>query len=259
MQEKELARYAWMLVKEGIKDDIDEGRYKPGHRIPSVARLATKYSVSVSTVRQAMDELAWDGVVNVHQGRGTVVAEPKLLYNPLMGFAEQARQLGGEPRTNVQETGWVNPHRDTLHWLSLRKGGQVWQARRIHHLDDLPVIVEFTEMKRPLGLKFMDDLKKLQSIFRTLREDLGYSNLEVEVASVDTTSDRFFSELLGIPRRTTFYELERRISIEGKPQLVSYLVLRSDRFKVRFAGERPTNRTEGKNEASAAGRKRESA
>lgn len=237
MADSKSTRFAWLEIKEDIKDEIDERKYKPGARIPSVAVLARKYGVSVSTIRQAVDELAWDGILEVHQGKETIVAPPKRDYDPRLSFMEQARRLGGEARTEVTNTGWTDAHRDTQHALGLRKGSKVWQATRLHYLDDVPVMVEFTEFKRALALKVMDDLGKLQSIYRTLKEDLGHEDIAFAVAAVDTTSDRSFSDMLGIPRRTTFYQIERRVLISGVPQLVSYLALRSDKFKVRLIAQ----------------------
>ena len=64
-------------LKEIIKKEINKGKLKPGDRIPAEERIAEKYEVSLGTVRQAMAELANEGLIYKEQGRGTFVAEKK--------------------------------------------------------------------------------------------------------------------------------------------------------------------------------------
>lgn len=232
--EEKIARRVWLEIKAEIKDEIDRGHYKHGDSIPSVAGLAKRYGVSIHTIRLAIDELAQEGVLVVHQGKKTIVAPPKLDYDPMLGFTDQVQRLGQQVYTRVLDTGWHRAHRDTTRYLELKKAVKVWILVRLHHLDGLPAMIEFAEIKASVAERLMDSMGKLESLFRTLRRDLGFKDIEVELLGVDVTSDRYFSELLGIQRRTTFYSLERRVLESGEPIVVSYLILRNDRFRIRF-------------------------
>ncbi|MDQ7828067.1 MAG: GntR family transcriptional regulator [Armatimonadota bacterium] len=63
-------------VVEQIRELIHQGRLGPGAHLPSVRELALRFGVSQSTVREAIQILSALGLVDVRQGRGTVVASP---------------------------------------------------------------------------------------------------------------------------------------------------------------------------------------
>lgn len=63
-----------VMVAARITADIDEGRLKPGDKLPSERELGERYQVSRSTVRLAVAHLRDQGRVEVQHGRGTFVA-----------------------------------------------------------------------------------------------------------------------------------------------------------------------------------------
>jgi GntR family transcriptional regulator, transcriptional repressor for pyruvate dehydrogenase complex len=68
---------AYRLVVDAIRDEIINGRIKPGERIPSEARLAAQFGVHRSTVREGMRLLEEAGFV-IHRpgGKRRYAAEP---------------------------------------------------------------------------------------------------------------------------------------------------------------------------------------
>lgn len=53
--------------------EIETGRYRPGERIPPELELCSKYGISRSTARQALETLTRAGLVRREVGRGTFV------------------------------------------------------------------------------------------------------------------------------------------------------------------------------------------
>jgi len=64
----------YMKVKQSILDDIQNGTYKPGDTIPSDNELMQLFSVSKSTVTQALKSLSQEGYIIREQGRGSFVS-----------------------------------------------------------------------------------------------------------------------------------------------------------------------------------------
>src|SRR5918994_713506 len=56
-----------------LAGQIAEGRYRPGAAIPPERQLCSLYGVSITTVRQAVLDLAEKGMVERAVGRGTFV------------------------------------------------------------------------------------------------------------------------------------------------------------------------------------------
>jgi len=90
-------------IKDGIKQHIEDGTLGPGSRAPSERELAARYGVSRMTARQALSELAQEGLLERIQGQGTFVAEKKIeqSVSELIGFSEDMRRRRLESHTQV--------------------------------------------------------------------------------------------------------------------------------------------------------------
>ncbi|HRB73081.1 MAG TPA: GntR family transcriptional regulator, partial [Flavobacterium sp.] len=60
-------------IINSIKEDIANGVYQPGEKIPAEPELMQKYGVGRSTIREAIKTLAISGILKVKQGSGTTV------------------------------------------------------------------------------------------------------------------------------------------------------------------------------------------
>lgn len=64
-------------IVERIKEQIREGKYKPGGRIPSERELAAMLRVGRSSIREAMTVLESIGLLEIRPGEGTFVRDFK--------------------------------------------------------------------------------------------------------------------------------------------------------------------------------------
>jgi GntR family transcriptional regulator len=87
-------------LKEHILERIEGGEWPPGFRVPSESELSSQFSISRATVRQAIQVLANQGLVEKRQGSGTFVSRPKLAHNLkwMLHDANEVQKRGGELR-----------------------------------------------------------------------------------------------------------------------------------------------------------------
>ncbi|MGH8351974.1 MAG: GntR family transcriptional regulator [Pseudomonas sp.] len=71
------ARYHAKKLRDSLEDDIVNGRLKPGERLDE-ASLTERFQVSRTPVREALQQLAATGLVQIISKRGTYVAELSL-------------------------------------------------------------------------------------------------------------------------------------------------------------------------------------
>ena len=64
----------YVAIYRDLRGKIATGEYEPGQRLPSQLELARTYEVTLMTLRQALAELAAEGLVEASHGRGTFVA-----------------------------------------------------------------------------------------------------------------------------------------------------------------------------------------
>lgn len=64
-----------LRLSEALRAQIEAGRYGPGDRLPSEARLTQEFEVSRTVVREAVAALRAEGLVEARQGAGVFVLE----------------------------------------------------------------------------------------------------------------------------------------------------------------------------------------
>ena len=68
----------YIQIHNQIKKDIEAGVWSVGDRIPSERELALEFNVSRMTLRQAVQTLVEEGILERQVGAGTFVARKKV-------------------------------------------------------------------------------------------------------------------------------------------------------------------------------------
>lgn len=63
----------WLAIATALRDDLTEGRYGPGDKLPTEAALAERFGVNRHTVRRGLAKLAQDGLIHTRRGAGAFV------------------------------------------------------------------------------------------------------------------------------------------------------------------------------------------
>ncbi|MFJ5302246.1 GntR family transcriptional regulator [Streptomyces sp. NPDC088350] len=132
----------YYAVKAQIAALVDE--LGEGSPIPTERDLSERYEVARETVRQALRELVLEGRLR-RQGRGTVVAGPKLEQPlSLASYTEGVRRQGRTPGRSLVTLDRV-PCSDALAAeTGLTRGEPVWHLERVLLADDERVGLEST-------------------------------------------------------------------------------------------------------------------
>jgi GntR family transcriptional regulator len=64
----------YVQVASVMRQRIDSGRWRTGDKISTIEELEAEFGVARITIRQAMDILREEGLVDAHQGRGTFIS-----------------------------------------------------------------------------------------------------------------------------------------------------------------------------------------
>lgn len=121
-----------MAIREYVRDLVSDRA--PGTPAPSERDLVDRFGVARMTVRQALDALVGEGVLERHPGRGTFVAGPRRTPTGVRGLTDDLARRGVavETRTLVAETVpageamagvfRVRPEDRLVRWARLRVG-----------------------------------------------------------------------------------------------------------------------------------------
>lgn len=95
----------YFQLKQIIMDKIRSGEWAAYSRLPTESEFSQTYEISRATVRQALNELEYEGYIMRKQGRGTFVKPMKIeqKLNDFYSFSEEIRKMGYTPSTKVYD------------------------------------------------------------------------------------------------------------------------------------------------------------
>ena len=114
----------------------------PGSPAPSERELVHLFGVARMTVRQAMDALVVEGLLERIPGRGTFVARPRRTSSAVSSFSEEMTRRGllAESVTLVARREQAGP--GVARALCISEGDAVIHWKRLRRADGVPMCVE---------------------------------------------------------------------------------------------------------------------
>jgi GntR family transcriptional regulator len=194
-----------------LREQIANRKLEPHQPIPSERQLETIYSVSRTTIRQAIDLLVHQGFLYREHGRGTFVSPEKLQkgISELTSFTEDMKQRGLTPGQKILEIGYVQPPEKVRQHLELQDGpAKVLFIERIRLGDGVPMGLQTSYYC----------LSDEQTISREELEIQGsiYKILQEKFHLIPTEADETLEVTLATPREASLLQIE-----PGSPLLLS--------------------------------------
>jgi len=145
-------------IERFLRSQVEGAR--PGAPLPSEAELCERFSVSRMTVRQALQELTNDGLVERRRGQGTFVAHRPVHRRPgvFLSFTEEMNRRGMQASSRLLNAGMDDPRRSEALDLGLAPGSQLLRVVRVRLADGVPVALEDAALVPELGGVLEEDL-----------------------------------------------------------------------------------------------------
>ena len=217
-----------------LRDKITSRAILPGDLVPSEFELMNQFDISRGTVRQAIQQLELEGLVERFPGRGTFVPTPKIEQNASkqMGFfTSSMRKAGKIPTAHVLETGEITAPRDVTDKLNLQNEDKVIAIRRLLCADGQPLTIEKSYFRHDVGSKLLNE-DLTGSIYALIQEKFNYTIYKSKNSIEATLSDKESSELLEVPQGFALFKVKRFMFFsENEPIEYTIDLMRGDRFQ----------------------------
>jgi len=145
----------YQRIKRHLLSMIEDGRLKPGDRVPAERELNARFGVSRMTARQALIDLERGGFIIRYQGRGSFVAEPKLeeALADLTSFTTDMTNRGFRPGGRLLRHELVTATESIAQALGLDPGDPVLRIERLRTANGVPVAVQVAHLPGRLDIE----------------------------------------------------------------------------------------------------------
>ena len=223
-------------VREYVRDLIRGA--EPGTSAPSERELVHHFGVARMTVRQALDALVAEGLLERIPGRGTFVARNRLdVQVRLSSFSEEMARRGMKPdaRTLLARVEAAGP--GVARALEVEEGAHVVHWQRLRLADGLPMCLEDAYLSQALVPRFLERplpislYRELES--RNLMPTWGEDSVDASAARPPE------AQLLEIDAGSPVLRIARRAFAGDVAVEVSRSVFRMDRYTLWVPLSRP--------------------
>lgn len=215
-----------VVVREHVRELLRGAA--PGTPAPSERELVAQFGVARMTVRQALDALVVEGLLERVPGRGTFVAPPRAKMIQVSSFSEGLARRGllAQSQTllvRIEQAGpgvaralEIDPGLPVIHWKRLRRaGGEVIGVQDVYL--DLTLFPDF--MDRSVPDSFYESLTA-----RGMRPTWAEDSLNADMPSDEERT------LLELGPGQPVQRVSRRALFNDKVVEVSRSAYRSDRY-----------------------------
>src|SRR5262249_25577384 len=214
-------------LRELLRGKIESGEWQAGHQLPSENDLVSEYELSRATVRQALQLLENDGLVERIHGRGTFVGRPKVAHDLSMMLSISAN--GSTPELKLKHLRRTAPDALVAFKLGLEGTDQVWEFKRVIVVDGEPLML----VNSWLPVSLFPDLDRTsvehESLQRVMSDHYGLEQVhrrkEVEVTILDNDEAAMLGANAGAPALVISYVSQKS---DGSPFEYRMTMVRGD-------------------------------
>ncbi|MCP3760211.1 GntR family transcriptional regulator [Streptomyces sp. TBY4] len=214
-----------------LRHQILAGGYPTGV-LPLEDALAADYGAGRNTVRQALDLLRGEQLVERRPGVGTVIVCAKYRHglDRLQGLAETLHEHG-RVTNEVRTVGPVRAPAPVAARLRLPEHADVLYIERLRRLNGLPLSLDLTYVPLDIGADLIGCDLENTDLFRLLEsltgQPLGHAEITLEAVNADAHS----AAVLEAPRGAAVLMLERLTHLgDGRPVDLEFIRFRGDRI-----------------------------
>ncbi len=226
-------------LADTLRERIVSGAYEAHAAIPSQSELVEEFGVSPITVRRAIRDLTFEGLLYSRQGVGVFVTDRRKIVRTLVtgrfsSIREDIIRAGMEPAVKEISFGRRDPDPDVVHRLGLRGRPAVYQHVKVILADGIPIALDTVQLPTRLAEQLREGLAGdfLFVLLAKVGIKLGAVKREFEGALAGANE----AELLGgSPPLPLIVERYDVFDKDGAPLLSGRTAMRSDRIRFEIA------------------------
>lgn len=181
----------YLRIRGWLMDRILSSGLGRGDKLPSENDLMRQFDVSRVTVRQALEALREDGIIESHHGKGWFLRRLCAVQNlsRLQGFGEMLAPMGVEARSEVLDFAEVGAPPAVAQAFGLADGSHVAQIARLRIGSGRVMSYDLSYFTVDVGRRLREHDLAHNDIFvlleRKLDVQLGFADVTLEICPAD--------------------------------------------------------------------------
>ncbi|MFD2208883.1 GntR family transcriptional regulator [Virgibacillus halophilus] len=235
------SRHLYLQVIDKIKQDIQQGEYAEGEKLPSEFQLSKELGVSRATLREALRVLEEENVIVRRHGVGTFV-NPKPVFSSgielLSSVTDMIEASGKEAASQFLSTELVDATIEETSCFAPKKVDKLIAVERVRTADMEPVV--FCIDKIPEGLVPLHMIHRADSLFGLMEKHLN-KRISYAISYIEPISyhDRIYEILNCSTDQALLLLNQMHYTEDDEPVLYSSNYFRSDMFRFHVLRKRP--------------------
>jgi GntR family transcriptional regulator len=227
-------------LKELLHKQIEQGKFKSDHPIPSERVLCQKYHISRITVRQAISEMINEGILFRKQGKGTYVGKRKVTQGlaRIVNFTRTVMDLGMKPSTKILGNDVIPADFQIAKVLDIPVTSQILKLSLLGMGDREPLVFYESYFPLSLGRQMAREAKRREkrgipfSTYDLYGEPTGVVPKSVNQTFEAITADERLSSLLHVKKGSAIFMITSVfITQDQRPVEFRKAMYRGDRYK----------------------------
>ena len=227
----------YLQISAWLRELIQNGRYRPGEKLPSEVELSELCGVNRNTLRQAISELAAIGLLRKEKGTGTFVAarapvELRHKLERILSFTDLMRNSGVDQKTKILSKRVETASKDIAKALFLGPRKKVIVVRRVRAGDGIPLIYEESFLPRDI-FDGIQDMNLAGSMYKIMTDHFKASLARSKQTISAVNLDQGIASILEMPKNSAGIFIESLTFDENSiPIELLYSYHRGDKYKL---------------------------
>jgi GntR family transcriptional regulator len=221
-------------IAGALRTRITSGAYRPNDKLPSLADLVEEFGASAISVRRALRELAYEGLIHGEQGRGVFVRPKGVIHRVLVTSADRSmgdeiERAGFKPIIRELKYELIGADEEVGRRLRLPQGSRIRRHQKLVLADSQPVSLHFLHFPESLGPRLKPHLAQafVFPMLKRARFSVGRTHFEFAAMALSSEHAALFDMPAGFPMGVLHFTPETK---RGDPILTGTTIFRSDRF-----------------------------
>lgn len=229
----------YFRIQEMLRTQIASGRLAAGQRLPSESELAGSFETTRATVRQALAQLTFEGLIVRRMGLGTFVAnrrvESRIEAQRIRSFEEQMEDMGAQVGFRVLGFDRTQATSAVAEALKLAAGATIYRLRRLRLVESEIIGLEDRCMPERIGTAIPASALVTRPATAMVEAALGTALGGISVTVSASAAEPGIARDLGVRRGSPVLLRSHTFFDEaGHPVLTGESIYRGDKYKFTY-------------------------